>query len=552
MSDSFDFFISYRRRAAKQISPNIKDVLDQFKYRTFFDLLELRNSNDWKKSIDENLPKSKVVIVVLAKESFVEGEQREHDEFLYEIGLAIKHRKPVITIDYNGFFLSREQNNIRDKRVVDWLCRPTALELLNSDPQMNKTLRTGIVKRMKDLVNEGVVSGSYLPEKYLKEKRLFITEEAQDFFKNDGKIDSKEVSELLKLGRDCFLPEDIVHEIIEDVVNAGGVTVQHQIIDILCAAESDRFLKLQPTDEAQFSSISKPVDFSRVEYKKPVLVNIDEEIRPPSNPNCCIKEYDQWEYFRLGAMTVSEVLNSPEKDNLASYIAFYAFQDGDQEEQVLKQLRESPADQSIMDAINKYTNFRDPGVIGNFTIARAKNWSLARVIAEIIGEPDSEIIEQALNNTQGKTKVRNAFCDNWPENSAGNKSEEDEGELIEDWWDYYALGSMKAGDVLSHPDSSLIIFRISLLVRKTESTVKKYLKNADSQKLVHVAVKKYKDWFDPDFLGGHSVADAKYYGIESVIAEILGNMDINEVLQVLKSKNGHTLLRNAFSDNWPE
>jgi hypothetical protein len=93
-----------------------------------------------------------------------------------------------------------------------------------------------------------------------------------------------------------------------------------------------------------------------------------------------------WEYFALGNMTVGQVLESPESEDLAGYIAFYAIGDVEDTAPILAQLKAASPSALIKDVVESYVDFLDADTVGGFSVSDARAWSLGRVIKNLVND----------------------------------------------------------------------------------------------------------------------------------------------------------------------
>lgn len=549
MNNIFDFFISYRRVAASSIVGQILGALDGLKYKTFLDVKGLRNSNDWKRSIDDNLSKSRVMLVVLAKGSFESGHSDTvSDEFLYEISKAKEMGKPLITIDYGGFFSAKEFQHIRDENIIKWLNGPTALSFEPSKIDNWSNLIADIVERMWKFECENDSFGRHLPEEYIEDNMDILRSRAKKLFENDGKIDHRESNGLIKFAKEKHLFEEDVYKVIEEVERNSKPYIQTPVgAEVATTNITEQSVKVEPVDSSNVisPSSSKSGFSSSTGDNAPSNQHMNGDVASPEVVES--DKYDSWEYFKLGSMKVLEVLESSERDDLVSYICFYAFDDDDIAESVIDKLKSSNPTSIVADAIEEYAQFLDPDVVGNYSVAIARDWSMARIIAKLIATPDMDLIENILSKG-GNTKIRNAFIESWPDGSAGDDFGEDD-DLDAD---YNSLGAMKAKDVLEHEWSSDLIGYISEFSGKTKQTVKKYLSSAEHGQQVKDVVKGYREFSYLSNLAGYNVKFANDYELARVIADALKLTDIAPIEAILASTNGHTLLKKAFIEYWPK
>jgi hypothetical protein len=547
MNDNFDFFISYRRVAASSIVGHILGALDRLKYKTFLDVKELKNSNDWKRSIDDNLRKSRVMLVVLAKGSFESGHaDTGSDEFLYEISKAKEMAKPLITIDYGGFFSAKEFQHIRDENIVKWLNGPTALSFEPSQIDSWSNLIASIVERMLKFEREIDSFGRHLPDEYIEDHMDILRSRAKKFFENDRKIDHRESNQLFAFAKEKHLCEEDVIKIIDEVERDFRPYIQPQVgVEVAPPTNIntiiDPSVTVEPVDSSVISPSSSQSGLSNLtDDKASSNLHIEGDVVSPEIAE--LEKYDSWEYFKLGAMKVSEVLDSPERGDLVSYICFYAFDDEDVAAGVIDKLQKSNPTSTIADAIEEYAQFLDLDVIGNYSVATARDWSMTRVISRLVRDLDFDLISGILS-LGGNTKVRNAFLEFWPDDPSSQAFPDT---------DYQSIGSMKAIDVLDHEWCSELIGRIEVFSQKSKQTVRKYLNNAELGQLVIDAVKGFREFAYLSNLAGYNVKFAKDYELAKVIADALKLTDTAPIEEILASTNGHTLLKKAFSEYWPK
>jgi hypothetical protein len=550
---SFDFFISYRRAAAGAIIRDIKSTLiDPYDYKVFLDLDDLKHSNDWKKSVDENLAKSRVILVVLARGSFLpEHTNTDSDEFLYEIGRAKDLDKPLITIDYDGFFSANETQRIINKDIAKWLNQPTAIPFKTSDHECRKNLIAGIIEKMKGYDTTLDSFGGYLPETYIEEQIHILRLKAKRFFDNDSRIDHSESYQLFNFAKEKHIDHSIVSKVIDEFDKTPTTTLQSKPSDVQISANSkfdERNIE-DRQEEPSNSVTDQPLPLNNpsnaLELSKNQEVPFEEALDFESGES---EEYDAYEYFRLGSLKVTEVLNSADRDDLIAYICFYAFSDEDVSKSVLDKLNSANPTSKISNAIEEYVQFLDIDIVGDISVAVARDWSMERVIAKLLNEPDIAMIQNILAETHGRTKVWKAFAEFWPDSTTDDIDCDESFPAS----DYHSIGSMKVSEVLSHEWLSYLIDLIAEFSKKSTQTVKKYLNSADNNQLVIDAVKGYRDFAYLSNLAGYNVKYAKDYELSRVISEALRVSDLAIVESILSATNGHTLLRKAFSEYWPK
>jgi len=258
-------------------------------------------------------------------------------------------------------------------------------------------------------------------------------------------------------------------------------------------------------------------------------------------------EETPWEYFQLGNMTVGQVLDSPDCEELAGYIAFYAVEDEDDIGSVLEQLKKAPPTALIKDVVEDYANFINIDRVGELSVADARSFSLARVIKKIITGLSLDEVQSILDKTHGKTKVCNAFIAYWPDT-------ETDDEIFDDLPspDYFELGDMKAGEVLAHSEARHLIQRIALFVEKSEQTVRKYLEEANPNKFVKDVVKNYQNILDPDVLASMNISTARDLELGKVIARSFNIKNLDVITKILDTAHGNTLVGTAFSRYLPK
>jgi hypothetical protein len=382
MSTKFDFFVSYRRRAAESLPEDIKEVLvESFEYDIFLDIDTLKNSNNWKKMINDHLPNSRVIIVVLAKDSFPSVSSVDNDEFLYEIDLACKNDMPLITIDYRGFFSAKEYQNIADAKVRDWLNTPTAISRWPIDesgkPRFDKAgFKNDIVSRMKAFVEEAKITGNYLPDNYIDDIQHLLTKRARTALENDGEIDPQETADLFKWGEERFLPKDIISKVIKSVSKEG----------------------------------------SQPDTKTPDIIPVPNEPEDLVDPDIGDDEQAEPDYIEIGDMTVARLFSHPMYESIICNIIYYA---GKSKATVVKQLKAPSPNTKIKNAVKDWSLLQYHDVLGSESVANARTYGLTNLIINtLLGATNdaSEIqrIKDVLNNTRGNTLVRNAFKEEWP------------------------------------------------------------------------------------------------------------------------------------------
>ncbi len=259
-------------------------------------------------------------------------------------------------------------------------------------------------------------------------------------------------------------------------------------------------------------------------------------------------EETPWEYFQLGNMTADQVLESPDSADLAGYIAFYAIGDEEDTGPVLDQLKKASPGSLVKDVVEDYADFVDADWVGDLSVSDARNWSLARVIKKLIEELSLNDIERVIDKKNGNTKIRKAFFEHWPDTEASDEEQPDDALN----WDYLALGEMRAGEVLAHPERNDLIQGIAMFADKTERTVRKYLEESNPAGLVKDVVKNYQDILDPDVLASMNIATARDLELGKVIAQVLEISDLAEVQRILDDTNGNTKVWKAFVEYWPD
>jgi hypothetical protein len=232
MSDyEYDFFISYRRDASRTFASRINYILKkELKYKVFFDRNELKDSSDWRKRINDNIPKSRIIIVFLGAGAF--DQERSSDHFLHELQVACKCDLGLIPVEHGNFTKNNETKKIPDKKVLEWIDRPTALNLDEifketdkySD-EREKEDRDFILRLLgrlsRGLKNaDGLSEYDYLSRIKYKESCGNLKRYARECKENDGKIDYKEATEIRKKGEEWYLCEKTIFGIIDEVDKA--------------------------------------------------------------------------------------------------------------------------------------------------------------------------------------------------------------------------------------------------------------------------------------------------------------------------------------------
>jgi len=119
-----------------------------------------------------------------------------------------------------------------------------------------------------------------------------------------------------------------------------------------------------------------------------------------------------WDYHALGALKVREVLAHPEVVFLIQGISIFA---NKTEQTIRKYLRNADQEQLVMDAVKDYRELLDPSYLASMNVAMARDLKLEKVIAEVLGMENIGDVSQILGATHGKTLLRKAFVDYWPD-----------------------------------------------------------------------------------------------------------------------------------------
>lgn len=125
MTNSYDIFISYRRKGGFEVAKHIKDLLERDGYSVSFDIDNLRNG-DFKDQLMQRISNCKDFILILdahvfdreAEDAVAKAELGDEDWLIREIAEALKSKKNIIPVMLDGFdtFPQELPEEIRDVR----------------------------------------------------------------------------------------------------------------------------------------------------------------------------------------------------------------------------------------------------------------------------------------------------------------------------------------------------------------------------------------------------------------------------------------------------
>lgn len=239
---TYDFFISYRRRASLPLAEEIARVLsaDVPGYRVFFDKEELKFSRKWQDQINESMTSSRAVIAILGRCSFCDVCGKRHpdeDKFLHELRLAREGGREIIPISFRGF-MKHELHRVPDDELraflgdkgpsaiiaEEWFIKKDSgrlAEHVNEEDQENSSVVQIDDKKAIDTVVKAMMERygrdhEYLNDHYVRNQTAILRSMIHDRFKTDATLDPGERREIEAYAVRHFLRLPLVDQLIDE------------------------------------------------------------------------------------------------------------------------------------------------------------------------------------------------------------------------------------------------------------------------------------------------------------------------------------------------
>ena len=505
MDVNYDFFISYRRKASRQLAEHIDEVLrTKFGYQVFFDRGNLANSNNWRSEIDDSLPRSRVVIVLLGSGSFINASLHEHDEFLYELQRACKNNMKVIPVTH-GNTVKEELKSLQelDENVSSWLKTPTFLEDVNFSDNGNfdsDKFANHIVERMR---GKDFFPNNYFPRKYFVRVREGFRAEALEHLNDDGRLSTRDISDLQNRGDKIHLNEEVIDKIIY------GVRSEEARRNSLPAATT--VIEPPHLSAELIHDEQVPADVMNVsQLAGRITTELGTEL-------CDLIRAAQGVNSRTGVLSGKmlnmelECLDLQGKENGQDGTVWHLTTTG-----------------------NKHgveTITRGPGGVAVPQIRWRE--SILPILLK-------SLRKKAVEKNEGDSSKAVAR----PEKVVSSNNTGDTGLLEDDKiYGYERACNLLVKEAWEHLDY------ISAIDSRLPGTIKKHLKTAKPQSKVS-AVLSWEDKFSPETIGDYNAKGALGYGMISVIASV-SKLTCKKVLASLQAAHGRTMVKNVFADQWP-